>query len=188
MTIDEQIEVMQHFKDGGKIECKMIGIDNHEWKIVIKPEWNFCDYNYRIAKTMYEISYDDYTYNIIWPSYVENEVNANSIGSVPSSTPDLVKAGRYRLDANTAKRDLDTQLQMMKLGALIESVALDLNDNWVADWNDNSQSKCCLFFDYTSNKYIIDNWQNFKTIGATYMSEQVANKVCEILNNGEYIL
>ena len=140
MNIYEQIIVMQHYADGGKIECKMKGKD--KWLKIYTPLWDFITFDYRIAKAMYQLN-----------------------------------------------KDVDILLtDTNKLQLLLASVTLDLNDNWVADWEDNSQSKCCLFFDYTSNKYIIDSWYNFKTLGATYISEQVAKKVCEILNNGEYVL
>ena len=45
MTIDEQIEVMQHFRDGGEVEWRRLGIG--KWRIEPIPKWNFDLYEYR---------------------------------------------------------------------------------------------------------------------------------------------
>ena len=46
MTIQQQIEVMQHFADGGKVEI----LDEHrnEWIDAPKPRWDWISYDYRI--------------------------------------------------------------------------------------------------------------------------------------------
>ena len=44
MTIEDQIAVMQHFRDGGEVElCLDYGI----WKPIENPSWNFGDHEYR---------------------------------------------------------------------------------------------------------------------------------------------
>jgi len=43
MTIDEQIEVMQHFRDGGQVQYLHKG----HWCVVDDPIWNFADTKYR---------------------------------------------------------------------------------------------------------------------------------------------
>ncbi|MFA9240540.1 MAG: hypothetical protein ACEQSQ_11735 [Candidatus Paceibacteria bacterium] len=45
-TIQEQIEVMQHYANGGEIEIFM----NDEWKYAISPGWNWNHCNYRIKE------------------------------------------------------------------------------------------------------------------------------------------
>ncbi len=45
MTIHEQIEVMQYYANGGKIEYKVQDID---WVTVSTPNWNWVDCDYRI--------------------------------------------------------------------------------------------------------------------------------------------
>ena len=47
-TIQEQIEVMQHYANGGEIEIFM----NDEWKDAISPGWNWshCDYRTKEQK------------------------------------------------------------------------------------------------------------------------------------------
>jgi len=43
-TIDEMIEVLQHKKNGCKVECEIIP---GNWKVKLHPVWNFRDYKYR---------------------------------------------------------------------------------------------------------------------------------------------
>ncbi len=45
MTIDEQIEVMQHFRDGGDCDCTYR--DSGDWIQVKDPHWNFALGSYR---------------------------------------------------------------------------------------------------------------------------------------------
>ena len=48
MTTAEMIVIMQHFADGGEVECVETGYD--DWEIANKPCWNWYDYNYRIKE------------------------------------------------------------------------------------------------------------------------------------------
>ena len=48
-TIDEQIEVMQAFKDGRKIECRPSNTE-YNWLPAYKPIWNWEAVEYRIKK------------------------------------------------------------------------------------------------------------------------------------------
>ena len=46
MTIDEQIEVMQHFRDGGEVEVSKKG--EYSWKLPYHIlAWNFDEFDYR---------------------------------------------------------------------------------------------------------------------------------------------
>jgi len=45
MTHDEMIAVIQHHKNGGKVECKHK--DAREWNRASLPLWNFEEYDYR---------------------------------------------------------------------------------------------------------------------------------------------
>lgn len=47
MTIDEQIAVMQAFKKGKDIECKLKDSKASEWVNARNPCWNFLNYVYR---------------------------------------------------------------------------------------------------------------------------------------------
>jgi hypothetical protein len=78
---------------------------------------------------------------------------------------------------------------MMRLGALIEAVTIELGmKDWVADWNDDDQPKHYVQYAYKDNKYCIDCWRTFRATGVIYMPPEVAERVCEILNNKEYEL
>lgn len=45
MTHDEMIAVIQHHKNGGKVECKHK--DETKWLHASNPWWNFEEYDYR---------------------------------------------------------------------------------------------------------------------------------------------
>jgi len=45
MTHDEMISVIQHHKNGGKVECKHM--DNRKWENAASPLWNFNMFSYR---------------------------------------------------------------------------------------------------------------------------------------------
>ncbi len=47
-TIQEQIEVMQHFANGGQIECKASG--KKEFVSITVPYWNWDHVDYRIKE------------------------------------------------------------------------------------------------------------------------------------------
>ena len=50
-TIKEMIEVMEWFEGGGDVECVEIGYE--VWGKVIKPLWNWDDFDYRIKEFQY---------------------------------------------------------------------------------------------------------------------------------------
>ena len=47
-TIQEQIEVMQHYANGGFIDIKNILDD--EWSDCVNPQWNWNNYDYKIVE------------------------------------------------------------------------------------------------------------------------------------------
>jgi hypothetical protein len=102
---------------------------------------------------------------------------------------DHLRTGRYRKTEKFANEHLNTQTEMMRLGALVEAVTIDLGlEDWVEDWNNSSQPKHHVQYDCKGNKYYSDCWWTFKTVGIIHMPEEVAKRVCEILNNKEYEL
>jgi len=62
MSINDMIVAMQHYRDGGEVECENI---DGSWFLTIEPCWNFEKHHYRIkekpkTKTVYEwIVFDD---------------------------------------------------------------------------------------------------------------------------------
>ena len=102
---------------------------------------------------------------------------------------DHLRTGRYRKTEKFANEHLNIQNEMMRLGALIEAVTIELGmEDWVADWNDKHQYKYCVRYNNEDNKYRADCWWILRTVGAIYIPEVVAERVCEILNNKEYEL
>ena len=54
MELKEMIKVMQHFADGGEVECAKIGFD--DWEIINHPCWNWLNYNYRIKEPKQKVT------------------------------------------------------------------------------------------------------------------------------------
>lgn len=48
MTIDEKIEILQHYKNGGKVQSRYKDINKIEiWEDANRPEFNFRNYDFR---------------------------------------------------------------------------------------------------------------------------------------------
>ena len=52
-TLKEMIEVMEHYENGGEVECVEKG--NNNWEIVTKPLWNWDDFAYRIRHSKQKV-------------------------------------------------------------------------------------------------------------------------------------
>jgi len=108
---------------------------------------------------------------------------------VTGKNDDYLKAGRYRSTEKFANEHLNIQNEMLRLGALVEAVTIGLGmEDWVEDWNDKHQYKYRIEYDYKSNKYVINMRWTVKAVGVIYVPKEVAERVCEILNNKEYEL
>ena len=63
MKIEQMIEVLNHFKNGGTIEQRLLKFPSQEsdWKENSLPTWDFCVYEYRIKKEPKRVpyTYDD---------------------------------------------------------------------------------------------------------------------------------
>ena len=111
------------------------------------------------------------------------------MGEATGQSNDLLKAGRYRSTEKFTNEHFKIQNEMMRLGALVEAVTIEMNmEDWVADWNDEAQVKYCVRYNHKGGEYCLDYWCTLKTVGVIYMPEEVAIRVCEILNNKEYEL
>ena len=79
-TIEEQIEVMQHFANGGEIE-----FFHGAWVPLIDPDWNWVDYDYRIAKPRVTVTIEKWlTYNNMYNTYsiLETSKIDTMVGSI----------------------------------------------------------------------------------------------------------
>ena len=55
-SIDEMCAVMQAFKDGKKVECRMIGYD--DWEETDDVQWNWALFDYRVKPEPEYVPYD----------------------------------------------------------------------------------------------------------------------------------
>ena len=133
------------------------------------------------APSQYEIEYEDGDTFLI--------SNRTVIGEAAGQSNGLLKAGRYRKTLKFANEHFKTQNEMMRLGALIEAVTIELGmEDWVADWDNEDQTKYFVHYAHEDSKYYLDYWWTAKTSGVIHMPKEVAERVCEILNNKEYEL
>lgn len=83
-----------------------------------------------------------------------------------------------------------TQSQANNAAKAVRSYARQLawlaenEDGWIADWNDNSQEKYYISYNYVSNKNITKTIGLHKNLSTIYMSKQNAEKLCKLLNDG----
>ena len=112
------------------------------------------------------------------------------MGEATGQSNDLLKAGRYRSTEKFTNEHFKIQNEMMRLGALVEAVTIEMNmEDWVADWNDKNQTKGFVSYDHEDNKYVESYFlRTNRLAGVIYVSKEVAKRVCEILNNKEYEL
>lgn len=85
-TIQEQIEVMQHYANGGEIEFN----NGEEWMIISEPQWNWYDCDYRIKESKEELIIEKWlTYNKMYDTY--SIVETSKIDTMMSSVIQKVK-------------------------------------------------------------------------------------------------
>ena len=134
------------------------------------------------APSQYEIEYEDGSTNLI-ASYRTMPGNSGT-------DEDFLNTGRYRSTEKFTNEHFKIQNEMMRLGALVEAVTIEMNmEDWVADWNDKNQTKGFVSYDHEDNKYVESYFlRTNRLAGVIYVSKEVAKRVCEILNNKEYEL
>lgn len=54
MELKEMIKVMQHYENGGEVECCVKGEDN--WETFSSYYWNWCTTNYRIKEQKQKVT------------------------------------------------------------------------------------------------------------------------------------
>ena len=134
------------------------------------------------APRQYEIEYECGDAFYIG-SYIISEKTTRFIDS-------CLNTGRYRSTEKFTNEHFKIQNEMMRLGALVEAVTIEMNmEDWVADWNDKNQTKGFVSYDHEDNKYVESYFlRTNRLAGVIYVSKEVAERVCEILNNKEYEL
>ena len=87
---------------------------------------------------------------------------------------------RYRQTLENANADLQLEKEMMCISALAEQI--DPYYKSKVQW-DSLTWNYYIDFSIPANKYFIHNSVNARSLGVVYMPKDVAEKVCEILNN-----
>lgn len=77
-TIQEQIDIMQHFANGGQIECKSFG--NKEFVSTIVPSWNWDKVDYRIKEQKKTITIEKWLCINEFGDYFTVEIGKNNVG------------------------------------------------------------------------------------------------------------
>lgn len=74
-TIEEMIQVMEYFKNGGEVEFSQ---DNNNWHNLKEPQWNWSDYDYRIKEQKKTVTIEkwlcksgDDSYYIVETSHID---------------------------------------------------------------------------------------------------------------------
>ena len=89
---------------------------------------------------------------------------------------------RYRQTKINAETDLQLQRELLCIGALAEQIDHEYKSK--VQW-DSLTWNYYIDFSIPANKYFINNSVNARSLGVVYMPKDVAEKVCEILNNKE---
>jgi len=133
------------------------------------------------APRQYEIEYEWGSTNLIASCRI---MPGNS-----GTDEDFLNTGRYRSTEKFTIEHFKIQNELMRLGALVEAVTIEMNmEDWVADWSDGDQHKCHINYDQEDNIYGVAWRREIRDMGVIHMPKEVAERVCEILNNKEYEL
>ena len=86
MKLSEMIKVMQHYENGGEVECVEKG--NNNWEIVTKPLWNWDDFAYRIRHSKQKVTIEKW---LIEENDIKFVVETSDIDSWLKSFPTAQK-------------------------------------------------------------------------------------------------
>ena len=95
------------------------------------------------------------------------------------------KTGNYYRTREIAEMKLkDMNDKITQKFAKIENYVRNNWDGWTADWNDNHQGKCSIYYNYMSKKWdfnvsVIFEGYNF------YIGENMATHIVKMLNSGK---
>lgn len=96
---------------------------------------------------------------------------------------DGLKHGLYRIKKENAIVDIQLNKESNLIGAIAEQIDVDYAKN--IDWNNEYNMKYYVAYNNEDKRYIHLKNYTIRILGIVYMSEKVAKKVCEILNNKE---
>ena len=90
--------------------------------------------------------------------------------------------GLYRISENNAKEAVQLNKESNLIGAIAEQIDVEYSKD--IDWN-SIDNKYSISYDYQNKKFFINCNNYLKILGAVYMTKEVSERVCEILNNKE---
>ena len=64
----------------------------------------------------------------------------------------------------------------------------EFGGDWEADWNDSTQEKGYVYYNYSSRRWSAESWVFRCCGGAVYMSQDCAKGLAAKLNSGEVVL
>lgn len=97
-----------------------------------------------------------------------------------------IKNERYR----EAGMEYESEEEAIKASKALRAYTRQLkwlsenNDGWTADWNNVEQEKWYIYYNNKSTEYSSAPKQLGRTINTIYMSENNAEKLCRLLNEG----
>ncbi len=182
LIFDKRVE---HFWSSPNADRKIISID----KFITKFSKLSC--KQKLMKAKKQLAELQPT---VLPDYLINYNNGFSIFNDTTvrehvyHSSNLSINDKYKLNIRVAEQAMITNRQANRLNVLMESVALDLNDTWVADWNELGQYKYSIYYNNCYDCYESKKLYYSQDIGVSHCSKQVAERVCELLNNKQYVL
>ena len=94
------------------------------------------------------------------------------------------------INYSSAGLEYETEEEAIKASKAIRAYARQLkwlsenNDGWTADWNNIDQEKWYIYYNNKSTEYSSAPKQLGRTMNTIYMSENNAEKLCRLLNEG----
>ena len=94
------------------------------------------------------------------------------------------------INYSNAGLEYETEVEAIKASKAIRSHARQLKwlseneDGWTADWNNIDQEKWYIYYNNKSTEYSSAPKQLGRTMNTIYMSENNAEKLCRLLNEG----
>lgn len=107
---------------------------------------------------------------------------ANVYDEICIDSTSYFKNYRYRQTEANAKADLMLQKELMRIGALAEQIDPEYKNKVTFNLDNKNY---VIFYDCTKKCYTLGSNFEWRVLGAVYMPKDVAEKVCELLNNKE---
>lgn len=102
-------------------------------------------------------------------------------GGWKDNNPQALRFGLYRINEDNAIHQLNLNKESNLIGAIVEQI----NSKYLEDIKFNfNEPKYCILYDHHKKIYKYSFNISCRILGVNYMSKDLAEKVCEILNKG----